>query len=278
MTTFTGTSGDDVFKGKGQDDIFDLDQGGDDKVSGGNGDDTFNFGGALTKADKVNGGAGIDTVVLAGDYSAGLTLSAGTLKGVEEIDVTGHFNYSLTTADGNVAAGERMAIDASDLAASNKITFDGSHETDGAFDFTVRSAQAHLTGGEGADTFTIGDRLGSSVGGGGGTGGDVLAGGAGADTFDFLSLGKAGFRPHEITDLSAEDTIDISNIDADKKTDGDQAFTLVSTFGHHAGEAVLAFDVDTGKTSLQMDVNGDAKADYVITLDGDQTGFTHFVL
>lgn len=278
MTTFTGTSGDDVFKGKGQDDVFDLFQGGNDNASGGNGDDTFNFGGALTSADKVNGGAGIDVVVLEGDYSAGLTLKAATIKAVEEIDLTGHFNYSLTTIDANVAAGQRLAIDASDLAASNKVAFDGSQETDGAFDFAVRVAQAHLIGGAGADTFTIGDRLGSSAGSGGGSGGDVLTGGAGADTFDFLSLGKAGVRPHEITDLAAEDTIDISNIDADKKTDGDQAFTLVSSFGHHAGEAVLSFDVETGRTSLQLDVNGDAKADYVVLLDGDQSGFTHFVL
>ena len=277
MTTFTGTAGDDVFKGKGKDDIFDLGQGGDDKVSGGGGDDFFNFGGALTAKDQVNGGVGDDTLVLEGDYAAGLVFGAKTLTAVEEIDVTGHFNYFLTTNDANVAAGQTLAVNASDLGASNKLTFDGSHETDGAFAFSARFAQAHLIGGAGADSFTIGDRLGSALGGQGG-GGDVLTGGAGADHFVFLSLGKAGFRPHEITDLTNDDQIDVANIDANKAAVGDQAFTQVAAFTHHAGELTLTFDIETGKTSLQMDVNGDAKADYVIQLDGDHSDFTNFVL
>jgi Ca2+-binding RTX toxin-like protein len=277
MTTFTGTSGNDVFKGQGQDDIFDLGQGGNDTVSGGGGDDTFNFGGAFTAKDQVSGGAGIDIVVLAGDYSAGLTLGAKTLTGVEEIDVTGSFNYSLTTNDGNVAAGQTLNVSGSDLSSANKFTFDGSHETDGAFAFSVRFVQAHLIGGAGADSFTIGDRLGSGVGGQGG-GGDVLTGGGGADHFVFLSLGKAGIRPHEITDLTNADVIDISNIDANKVLAGNQAFKLVGAFTHHAGQAVLSFDAATDKTSLLMDTNGDAKADYVIQLDGAHADFTNFVL
>jgi Ca2+-binding RTX toxin-like protein len=276
MTTFTGTSGNDTFKGTGKDDVFDLDQGGNDVVKAGGGDDTLNFGATFTAKDRVDGGVGDDTLVLAGNYSGGLVLTAKTLVNVEEIDLTGGFSYALTMNDGNVAAGQTMSIGATDLAATDKFTFNGSHETDGAFAISVRFAHAELTGGAGADTFTLGDRLGSSGLGGGG-GGDILTGGDGADHFVFLSLGKSG-RPHEITDLSNSDTIDIKNIDADTKTAGNQAFTLVSSLDHHAGQAALSFDAEAGKTSLLLDVNGDGKADYTILLDGDHHDFTHFVL
>lgn len=277
MTDFIGTSGNDVFRGKAHDDTFDLSQGGNDKASGAGGDDTFSFGGALTAADSIDGGAGSDTVILAGDYSAGLVLGATTLVNVEEIDLTGHFNYLLTMNDANVAAGQTMTVNAGDLVASNRFTFDGSHETDGAFSISVLSAKAHLIGGAGSDTFNIGAKLGSGIGDQG-TGGDTLTGGGGADHFVFLSLGKAGVRPHEITDLTNDDQIDISNIDADKVKAGDQAFHLVGKFTHHTAQAVLSFDSDTGKTSLLLDVDGDAKADYVVSIDGDHHDFTNFVL
>jgi len=135
----------------------------------------------------------------------------------------------------------------------------------------------HLYGGAGYDDLF--GALGNDYLDGGRDGvADKLTGGDGADTFVFFSLGKAGSRPHEITDLTGADKIDISNIDADTHTDGDQAFTLVSSFTHHAGEAVLAFDSETGKTTLQLDTNGDAKADAAVLIDGDHHDFTNFVL
>jgi Ca2+-binding RTX toxin-like protein len=277
MTDFIGTSGNDTLVGTGDDDTFDMSQGGDDSVSGGAGDDSFSFGAALTAADSINGGTGSDVVVLEGAYT-GLVLAATTLTGVEEIDLTGHFNYALTTNDANVAAGQVMDIDASDLAASSRLTFDGSHETDGAFAVTVITARAHLIGGAGDDTFTIGNKLGSSLGGGGGGGGDTLTGGAGADHFVFLSLGKVGAAPHEITDLTNTDVIDISNLDANTLKGGNQAFHLVHHFKDKPGDAVLSYDSDTNKTSLMLDTNGDGKADAVIQLDGHHTDFTNFVL
>ena len=277
MATFTGTTGNDVFKGGAGDDLFDLGQGGNDKATGAGGDDTFDFGGAFTAKDQAIGGAGYDTLRLEGDYSAGVTFAAKSIKQIEAISLGAHFDYSLKLADGNVAAGQVMAIDASELGAADRLVFDGSAETDGAFDFSVRSARATLIGGAGDDLFHLGDRLGSTIHGSGG-GGDKLTGGDGADTFVFFSLGKAGARPHEITDLTSADKIDISNIDADTTQADNQAFTLVSALDGHAGEAALAYDPDTGKTSLLLDTNGDAAADYVVLLDGDQSGFTNFVL
>lgn len=277
MTDFTGTSGDDVLKGGKGDDFFDLTQGGNDKATGAGGDDIFDFGATFTAKDQAVGGSGDDTVMLEGDYSAGLTFGAKSFKQIESVELGAHFSYHLTSVNGNVAAGQTLTIDGSSLAASDRLFFDGSAESDGSFIFEARFARATLVGGQGDDLFHIGDRFSSSIKGGGG-GGDVLTGGDGADTFVFFSLGKAGSRPHEITDLTDADKIDISNIDADTHTDGDQAFTLVSSFTHHAGEAVLSFDAETGKTTLQLDVNGDAKADAAVLIDGDHHDFGNFVL
>src|SRR5665213_3098339 len=171
MADFIGTAGDDTFKGTGQDDVFDMSQGGNDVVLGLGGDDEFDFGGAFTAADKINGGAGNDTLVLDGDYSAGVVFAASTMKAVEEIDLTGGFSYSLTTNNANVAAGQTLTINAGDLSHSDRIVFNGSHETDGNFAITVGLAHAVLTGGAVNDTFTIGERLGSTIQGP--AGGDI---------------------------------------------------------------------------------------------------------
>ena len=65
--------------------IIDVSQGGNDKVTGGSGNDIILFGATLTWSDKVNGGAGADTVVLSGDYSAGVTRGTTTVTNVETI-------------------------------------------------------------------------------------------------------------------------------------------------------------------------------------------------
>src|ERR1041385_7653973 len=78
---FVGTSVDDRFAGGAADDTFDMVQGGDDIVKGKGGNDTFNFGAALTRADQIDGGidgggvdfAARDRLLVSGDYSAGVT-------------------------------------------------------------------------------------------------------------------------------------------------------------------------------------------------------------
>jgi Ca2+-binding RTX toxin-like protein len=125
---------------------------------------------------------------------------------------------------------------------------------------------------------TIGDNVLSGLGGNdmleaGGGGIDRMFGGAGADTFRFVQLDESGAsyaNADSIGDFnSAEgDKIDLSSIDADIFTAGDQAFTYVgkAAFSHTAGELqVLHY---SGDTYLQADVNGDALIDFVIKLDG----------
>lgn len=110
----------------------------------------------------------------------------------------------------------------------------------------------------------------------GGLGRDVMAGGAGKDTFDFNYVSESSPSVRDfITDfVHLEDKLDLAGIDAKSTVTGDQAFTWLSTaaFAHHAGDLrfekldVLGTANDT--TRVQGDVNGDAVADFEVTLKG----------
>jgi hypothetical protein len=58
----------------------------------------------------------------------------------------------------------------------------------------------------------------------------------------------------------------------------DQAFVLVASLDGHAGEAALSYDAGADMTTLMLDTDGDGQANWTVLLDGDQTGFTNFVL
>lgn len=126
---------------------------------------------------------------------------------------------------------------------------------------------------------------------GGSVGDDTLIGGLGSDrlwdqgadwdhnTFVYRTLADSTVdAPDLIVGLTDNDTIDLSQIDANSKVSGDQAFKLVSAFDHHAGELMVSYDAGAGQTLVEMDVDGDASADSMIVLDGDHAGFTGFAL
>ncbi|HEX8655486.1 MAG TPA: hypothetical protein VF693_09720, partial [Allosphingosinicella sp.] len=189
-------------------DIFRMQDGGADHVSGFAGNDTFYFGAAFTPADAVHGGDGIDSIILQGDYSAGLTLGTGTvsnISGIETIslapgDITSYgdpgtnsYSYVLTTLDANVAAGGALKINGFFLRAGENMAVDGSAESNGTFLMFAGLGTDHLTGGALADIFVFGHdgRLGA---------GDTVVGGTGYDTvylrgdyaIDFNAAGFAG--------------------------------------------------------------------------------------
>lgn len=118
-----------------------------------------------------------------------------------------------------------------------------------------------LRGGAGNDKLT------------GGTGKDTLVGGAGADHFIYETLRdstvKAAGRD-KIMDFRADegDRIDLSAIDAQSKTDRNDAFTFIGTakFSNKAGE--LRFEKKGKSTFVYGDVDGDSKADFAIELAG----------
>ncbi|WP_179221781.1 calcium-binding protein [Inquilinus limosus] len=109
----------------------------------------------------------------------------------------------------------------------------------------------------------------------GGLGKDTLTGGAGADRFVYGAItdSAVGANADRITDFSHAqgDRIDLSAIDANAGTAGDQAFTFLGTglYTHHAGE--LRYAVSGGVTTIAGDVNGDGASDFHITLTDSLT-------
>jgi Ca2+-binding RTX toxin-like protein len=152
---------------------------------------------------------------------------------------------------------------------------------------TLAGGRGHdaLSGDDGADSLAGGkgnDLLDGGAGDdilAGSKGSDTLAGGAGADLFVFTNAKfSTAARPDLIQDLEAADHIDISAIDADKRTAGNQAFHLVDDFTHHRGELMVHVNEDAFVTVVSLDINGDAQSDMSIVIDGDTSGFTNFVL
>ena len=102
----------------------------------------------------------------------------------------------------------------------------------------------------------------------GGVGRDMLTGGGGVDLFRFLTLADSavGSSRDIITDFSRADgdRIDLATIDASTRIAGDQAFSFIggAGFSRVAGQLRFAGGV------LQADVNGDARADMEIAVQG----------
>lgn len=253
----TGNSGSDTFDG-GDGHDFLSGQGGDDTLDGGDGHDTLNGG---TGADTMDGSTGNDVYVVdnGGDVVVELvgegtdqvltTLTSYTLGAhVENLNFTGSGNFQGT---GNALANIVYSVGGAD-------TLDGG---DGDDELRSQAGDDAVLGGDGDDLLV------------GGSGVDVLTGGAGADEFRFGGYESGtGTAADRIADFaSGSDVIDLSQIDADFATSGNQAFTFIGSaaFSNVAGELRYAFDgVDTW---LQGDTNGDGVADLEIVLSGAVT-------
>ncbi|MEG3181230.1 M10 family metallopeptidase C-terminal domain-containing protein [Sphingomonas sp. LT1P40] len=178
-----GGSGNETMTGNDADNMFFLQNGGNDIVNGGAGNDGFSFGAAWTIADVVNGGAGTnDQVALQGNYTGGsaIALGAASITGVEVFTLLGGVGngYTVSTVDANVAAGETLTFFGTNLAAGNAFTFNGALETDGSFRVYGGEGLDSFTGGAGNDGFWFGpSRF---------TGADTVNGGTG--TNDQLAL------------------------------------------------------------------------------------------
>jgi Ca2+-binding RTX toxin-like protein len=277
MARFVGTSADDIFRGTSNSDRFIMVGGGQDTVFGKHGNDFFLFDGGFTAQDSVFGGGGAqDTLKLSGDYSAGLTLAATTLSGIEKITFASHNSYTLVSDDANVAAGRQLTIDGSELKGSDVVNFDGSAETDGVFVLRGGSGEDIMTGGEGADTLI------------GGVGIDLLAGEGGADTFLYNSVAESTNEDYDTLDEFNvhRDYIDLdvtvtgldSSLTTGSLSDGP---TYVSDFETAIDDTILAANhavvwtpdagADAGDTYLVIDANGIAGfqsgQDYIIELE-----------
>lgn len=190
MAAYFGTSGNNNRNGTLFRDKFIYSQGGNDKLKGKSGNDIFRFGDAFTSLDKIDGGIGRrDRLELSGDYSAGVVFGSATLRKIEVIALDAGFDYSLTTHDDTVRSGKTLKVNAGNLAAPNRLTFNGAAELDGRFVVIGGAGNDVITGGAGDDVLT------------GGLGNDVLTGGGGDDTL----LGGGG-APTASTSPAAETT------------------------------------------------------------------------
>jgi len=134
-----------------------------------------------------------------------------------------------------------------------------------------------IQGGEGGDVL-FGDAGADELNGGagadtvyGGEGSDTMTGGDDHDVFVFSSVADSAPGASDLIRgfERGTDVIDLSRIDADLATAGDQAFHLVAAFSRHAGEALLASS--RGETVLELDQNGDGHADFVLAFTGRLT-------
>ncbi|HEY1630082.1 MAG TPA: calcium-binding protein [Rhizomicrobium sp.] len=215
---FTGTAGNDMLVGTSGDDIFDMSQGGDDNVDGGDGNDTFNFGNAFTGADIIAGGNGADVLSLDGDYHAGVTFNSANVA-VEKIVLAPFHHYTLT--DSYLANGSSLTVDGSALTAKDPLNFQA-QTSDGRFFVTGGAADDIIDTGAGSDTIN------------GGAGDDSIRPGSGnnivkgADGNDFISFAGPNevFNVHDV--LDGGNGFDAVNIDG---TYASMTFTTTTLTG-----------------------------------------------
>lgn len=208
-------------------------------LRGGAGNDVINGGGGSDDlrggagADTLNGGAGTDTAYYF-ESNAGVTVNLVTGQGF-----------------GGHAQGD-LLIDIENVGGSQ-------------FNDT-------LTGDAGKNILRgyAGDDV---LKGGGGV--DELIGDAGADKFVYTSTADSNSVTGVdlIHDFGQDqgDKIDLSGIDANTSTAGDQAFSFIgsSAFSNVAGQ--LRFEITGAGTLIEGDVNGDGHADLIISAAGSIT-------
>jgi Ca2+-binding RTX toxin-like protein len=280
----TGGAGNDTIDGGntvgGSCDFFYLQRGGNDTVRGLDGGDNFVMGAAFTASDKIDGGADSDLVLLDGDYSAGVTFNATTMRNVEFIAINPGHDYKLTTVDATVASGAYLYVNfplegpgiTGRLGVGDTLYFDGSAETNGHFS---------LTGGPSGDTLIGGAKSDAFYSGGGGA--DTMVGGGGGDEFFFggdLSSndnvdGGSGYDTMLIDgDYSAGLTLSGSHIQHIEEFllegNGDYTITTTDNFVAPGNEkyiqmnssGVLRFD-GSAETNGKFDVTGGARNDHI---------------
>jgi hypothetical protein len=246
---------------------------GTDDLTGGAGNDIFFFAeGRFAEGDAVVGGEGYDGFFLRGNYTIDFTQAgfAGALTGIENLTVSGaadgryargggtEFDYSITFDDDLLAAGLTLTVNGSTLGAEESLAFDGSDEKDGAFRIFGGAGNDVLTGGTGADTIF------------GGLRGDTLTGGLGNDVFRYDNVEESNSVERDgIQDFNAGDLIDLSRIDADTLSEGDQAFEFIgnAAFSGNAGE--LRFEnISLGGPVwlVQGDTDGNGVSDFEVVL------------
>lgn len=283
-----GADNDSLHGGLGRDDLRgdagdDFIEGGDgaDKVDGGDGDDEIRgdagndnlkggagedhlYGGADADVldggagnDILEGGLGNDTYYIGQDGRLDAVVEDAD-AGIDTVSSGASIKTLFNNVENLILTGTALHGGGNELA--NKIT--GNIYNNSLYGFGGNDV---IDGGTGDDVINGGD------------GNDTLTGGKGADTFVFdsaIALSSMGGikQSDSILDFNFAqgDVIDLSRIDANALLDGHQSMLLVDMFHKTAGEAVLAYSAAKNVTTLSLDIDGDGKADFVLTVNGNQ--------
>ena len=177
---------------------------------------------------------------------------------------TGSYSLTMTAAEADRVLNGTTRNDTLNGAGGND-SLNGQAGNDWLLGFAGNDSLSGFTGNDTLDGGSGNDLL------IGGAGRDVITGGAGADVFRFTTFGDSavGANRDVITDfVRAEgDRVDLSWIDANTRFAGDQAFAFIggASFTRVAGQLRFASGV------LQADVNGDARADMEVAIQGATT-------
>jgi Ca2+-binding RTX toxin-like protein len=274
----TGGAGNDILAGGKANDLLDggdgadqllLQAGGNDSAFGGEGNDVLYFGAALSAGDVADGGAGRDALVLQGHVT--VALSDTNLVGIESLSIqsganatfgdtaNNFYDYDVTTADGNVAAGQQLIVNAQSLRAGEDFAFDGSAEHDGRFLIYGGHGTDNLTGGDGVDVFFFeGARW---------TAGDHVDGGAGRDS---LVISAGSGLTH--IEFAADSFTNIESISVNNRyaTDPSQhpSYELVLHNGNVAPGATLIVNGSSIPAGQSVNFDGHAVHDGNLILFG----------
>jgi Ca2+-binding RTX toxin-like protein len=232
---FAGAGDDQVFGG-GQADVIYGDAGA-DRIFGDGGNDLINAGAG---DDAVFGGAGDDLIVAevgdGSDVYFGDDSDGGT--GVDTLDMSAvSANVTVNLGSGPLSNG---------TASSSQTGND-----------TIWGIE-NVNTGSGNDTITASNAV------------NAMNGGAGNDTFKFTSTTAA--NGDTIVTFEPGDRIDLTGIDANIGTAGDQSFTLVTGAPTAAGQLGVTFETraDGDFTVVQGNIDGNAEADFTIEIAGHQ--------
>ena len=294
--TLVGGAFDDVLSGLGGGDRL-LGAGGDDLLNGGAGDDLLNGGGGIDTASYQGAATGVTVNAWVSGPQATGGAGTDTLVSIENLIGSESADNLKGNAGGNVLEGRGggdvldggpgvdtlkggTGDDSYDLEAVTdvvvELTGEGIDTVHIGFTYTLPDNVENLVLSYAGNAAGFGNVLDNHITGNAGNnlldgrrGQDTLTGGAGNDTFKFGSIADMiNAAPDLITDFASGDRIDLSLIDANSATSGDQAFHLGATSGH-TGDLVLSYDAAHTRTILQLYVNADANPDATIWLGGD---------
>ncbi len=222
-------------------DVFDLGNGFIGSLDMKNGDDLL----------KIEGGDANFLFMRGGDDTVRVTDHDGTQ------------GYMFNGGDGSDTlnfTGSKVGVNISEhgLAVRNFETIIGTAKGDVIFD---GNGDTVIKGGKGGDV----------IAGGGGR--DLLYGGTGIhkDVFVFEKTSdshKKLAQTDRVFQFSAKDKLDLSGIDADTTTAGEQSFAFT---GKTATAHSVWFETKSGKAFVHADVNGDANADFSILIMNTST-------